>query len=49
MTLPYRDIVALSNQVDMPDPMPMHSEYLEYAKEQGLIDFELEPYRVSYD
>lgn len=40
-------IYAISNtakQVGFDDPVSMHTEYLEYAKNKGFITEELEPY-----
>jgi len=40
-------LYAISKQCfenDFPDPMRMHTQYLEYAKEKGFCDFDLEPY-----
>ena len=56
LSLSHTHTLSLSNtltqrQVDMPDPMEMHTEYLEYARDNNLIDSSVvfEPFRVSYD
>eukprot|EP00281_Chroomonas_sp_CCMP1168_P030082 CAMPEP_0206244066 /NCGR_PEP_ID=MMETSP0047_2-20121206/17950_1 /ASSEMBLY_ACC=CAM_ASM_000192 /TAXON_ID=195065 /ORGANISM="Chroomonas mesostigmatica_cf, Strain CCMP1168" /LENGTH=374 /DNA_ID=CAMNT_0053669243 /DNA_START=125 /DNA_END=1249 /DNA_ORIENTATION=+ len=36
-----------ARQIGFPDPTPMHTQYLEYAKSQGLINFDFETYKIS--
>mmetsp|Transcript_50479 Transcript_50479/g.114989 ORF Transcript_50479/g.114989 Transcript_50479/m.114989 type:complete len:380 (+) Transcript_50479:2-1141(+) len=50
ISLDCKEFEVYGKKVDMPDPMSMHSEYLEYARDNNLIDKSVvfEPYRVSY-
>lgn len=41
----FYGITQTAKSVGFPDPCPMHTEYLEFAKHKGLLDFELEPYQ----
>lgn len=40
-------MAEMARKVGFDDPTPMHTEYLEYAKNKGLINFELETYKIS--
>jgi len=39
-----KGVVVNGVKLDFPEPLPMHTEYLEYAKELGLVEEELKPY-----